>query len=150
MENKIHINYENIFEYSKDTIEYMFVDKAEVIPGQEAWGTKLSSHQDWYYKIHFPGDPIMPGVLVMEAIMTTGSFIIYTMEGKKELRLLFNESKNMKMYKSVRPGDVLNTHAVLNSYRLGVGKFTGEAFCEDGLVCKMEFTLIAPEEFPRR
>jgi len=150
MEDKVYINYENIFEYSKNTIEYMFVDKAEVIPGKEAWGIKLASHQDWYYKMHFPGNPIMPGILVMEAIMTTGSFVIYTMEGKKDIQLLFNESKSMKMYRSVRPGDILKTHAVLERYRLGVAKFIGEAFCEDELVCKMEFVLIAPEEFPGR
>lgn len=150
MEDKITINYQNIFEYSKDTMEYMFVDKAEVIPGVEAWGEKLASHQDWYFKIHFPGNPVMPGVFVMESIMTTGSFIIYTMEGKKDIILYFNESKNMKMYRSIRPGDIMKIHVVLEQYRYGVAKFHGEAFCEEELVCKMSFTLIAPEEFPKR
>lgn len=150
MEDRIYINYENIFDYAKDSIEYMFVDKAEVVPGKEAWGTKMSSHQDWYYKMHFPGNPIMPGVFVMEMIMTTGSFIVYTMENKKDIQLLFDGCKSIKMYKSVRPGDILKAHVELKKYRLGVGYFVGEAYVDDKLVCKMEFTLIAPEDFPKR
>ncbi len=150
MDEKIHIDYKNIFDYSKDTIEYMFVDKADVIAGREAWGTKLSSHQDWYYKMHFPDNPIMPGVFLIEMLMTTGSFIVYTMEGKKDIQLFYDGVKNMKMYNAVRPGDVINCHVVLKRYRLGVGLFEGEAYVDDKLICKMEFSLIAPDEFPRR
>lgn len=146
MENRIIIDYSNIFEYSKDTIEYMFVDRAEVIPGKEAWGIKLSSHQDWYYKIHFPGNPIMPGVFIMESLMTTGAFIINTMEGKKEVQFLFDSCKEVKIYKSVRPGDTINSHVKLVKYRLGVASFEAEAFVENNLICKMSFRLIAPSE----
>lgn len=149
MPEKVIINYNNIFQYTKNTLEYLFVDKAEVIPGKEAWGIKLASHQDWYYKMHFPGNPIMPGVFVMEAIMTTGSFVIYTMPEKKEVQLLFNSAKDVKMFRSVRPGDVINTHAVLERYRHGVANFRGKAMCENELVCQMSFTLIVPEEFVR-
>ena len=149
-DKKVLIDYENIFEYSKNTIDYMFVDKAQVVVGKEAWGQKLASMQDWYFKMHFPGNPIMPGVLIMEAIMTTGSFIIYTMDGKKDIQLLFNGCDSMKVYKGVRPGDILNTHAILEMYNRGVAKFYGEAFTDGDMVCKMNFVLIAPEEFPKR
>lgn len=150
MEERILVNYENMFDYVKNEVEYLFVDKAEVIPGKEAWGTKLASSQDWYFKIHFPGDPNMPGVFVMESIMTTGSLIVYTLPGKKDIKLLFNGCSEMKLFKSVRPGDVLKTHVVLERYRRGLAQFWGEAFCDDNLVCQMKFILIAPEEFPKR
>ena len=150
MDEKVLIDYRNMFEYAKDTIDYMFIDKAEVIPGKEAWGKKLASMQDWYFKIHFPGDPVMPGVFVMEAIMTTGSLAVYTISGKKDIKLLFNDCSNMKLFKSVRPGDILNTHAILEMYNRGVAKFYGEAFTDGGMVCRMNFVLIAPEEFPKR
>jgi len=146
----VSFNYANLFDYVKDPIEYLFIDKAEVIPGKEAWGQKLASMQDWYFKMHFPGNPIMPGVFVMESIMTTGSLIIYTMSGKKNIQLLFNSCEGMKMYHSVRPGDILKNHVVLERYRSGFAKFHGEAFVEDELACKMDFVLIAPEEFPKR
>ena len=140
MDEKVLIDYRNMFEYAKDTIDYMFIDKAEVIPGKEAWGKKLASMQD----------PVMPGVFVMEAIMTTGSLAVYTISGKKDIKLLFNDCSNMKLFKSVRPGDILNTHAILEMYNRGVAKFYGEAFTDGGMVCRMNFVLIAPEEFPKR
>lgn len=82
--------------------------------------------------------------------MTTGSLIVYTIEGKKDIRLLFNDCENMKLFRSVRPGDVLKSHVCLERYRYGVAKFSGEAFVDDELICKMKFVLIAPEEFPKR
>ncbi len=148
-EERLQLDYRNIMEYTKNTLEYLFVDKAEVIPGKEAWGTKLSSSQDWYYKMHFPGNPVMPGVLMEEVLQTTGSFIIYTMAGKKDIQL-FYDSSQMKMHHSVRPGDVITAHVVLDRYRLGVGKFHGEAYVGNKLICRTEFTLIAPKEFPGR
>ena len=149
-EEKISLDYRTLYDYVKVTVEYTFIDTAEVVPGREAWGQKLASTQDWYFKIHFPGNPIMPGVFIMESIMTTGSLIVYTMEGKKNIQLLFNGCESVKLYNSVRPGDILRTHVVLERYRSGFAKFDGEAFVDDKLVCKMKFILIAPEEFPKR
>ena len=147
MENeKVFLNYENIFEYTRNVMEYLMVDKVEVIPGESAEGEKLASTQDWYFKIHFPGNPVMPGVFIMEAIMQTGGFIINTMEGKKELPLLFDNCKSVKISRSVRPGDILKTHVKLLSYRRGIAKFEGEATANNAVICKMEFSLIAPSE----
>ena len=145
-----HFDYKNIYDYIKVTGEYTFVDKVDAIPGKEAWGTKLSSMQDWYYRMHFPGNPIMPGVFLIEMLQTTASLIIYSMEGKKDIQLLFHGVKNMRMYHSVRPGDVVKSHITLDGYRLGIASFTGDAYVDDKLICKAEFTLVAPEEIPRR
>lgn len=150
MEEKLLVNYENMFDYVKNTVEYLFIDKAEVIPGKEARGVKLASSQDWYFKLHFPGNPIMPGVFVMEAIMTTGSLIVYSMPEKKNIQLLFNGCEEAKFFGSIRPGDTMETHVVLDRYRYGVARFSGEAFRDGTRICQMRFTLIAPEEFPRR
>lgn len=147
MEKKV-LDYSEILEYSDPGIEYCFVDKAEVCPGEEAWGTKLASMQDWYFKFHFPGNPMMPGIFVMESIMMTGALAIHTLEGKKNLLLLFNGCKDMRMYRSVRPGDIVNTHVVIESYKHGVIKSYGEAYVENQIVCKLNFMHIAPDEMP--
>lgn len=145
MEEKIFIDYTNIDNYTRDPAEYRFVDKAEVIPGQSAIGTKLCSGQDWYFKIHFPNDPIMPGVFVMEGIMTTGSFALTTLWGG-ETRILFNGAKSVKFHSGVRPGDVLLLEAAIKSIHYGVIEFTGKASVEGRLVCTLEFTLVAPDK----
>lgn len=143
--NKIELDYRNILEYTKDVQEYLFVDKVTV-EGNKAVGRKVVSSQDWYFCIHFPGNPIMPGIFIMESIMQTGTFIVTTMPGKKEISLLFDSNESTKFYKGVRPGDTLKTSVEMLSYKRGIVKFVGEGYIEEELVCKMKFTLVVPEE----
>lgn len=146
MEKKLVLNYENMPEYFRQTADFIFLDKAEIVPGISAEGMKLASAQDWYFGMHFPGNPVMPGVFQMEALMQTGGLIINAMEGKKELTLMFGECKSVRIRKSVRPGDVLKTNVVLQSYRRGVAWFQAEAETNGEVSCTMQFSLVAPSE----
>lgn len=150
---KLVVDWKNMDKYTAVPMAYRFVDEVVVTPGEEAIGTKLVSSQDWYFKIHFPGNPIMPGVFLMEAMQQTGSFIITTMEDICSCEMLFQSCKAMRIYKAVRPGDILRTAVKLNSYRHGVAVFSGEAkiHCEeeDILACTMEFTLVLQKELLR-
>lgn len=151
---KILLDWSNMDQYSAVPIGYRFVDRAEVIPGVEAWGRKAVSTLDWYFKIHFPGNPIMPGVFLMELMQQTGMLIVTTMPEVSANILLFHACESMRMYGSARPGDLLSAHVVLESFRHGVAKFSGEVItCASGegvdtLVCKMRFSLILQEEIP--
>ncbi len=144
----IKIDWEDMDKYIADPLEYRFVDCVEV-EGEEAWGKKLASSQDWYFKMHFPNNPVMPGVFLMEALMQTGVFIITTRDEIKEKLMMFHACKSMRMFGSVRPGDVLNTHVVLKSYRNGIACYSGEASVDGTKVCAMEFTLVVPGELER-
>lgn len=146
MSETILINYKNKNEYFRQTEEYIFLDSIEVLPGKSARGYKNVTLQDWYFRYHFPGNPVMPGVFQMEALMQTGGLIINTMDGKKDLTLMFSECKNSRLYQTVRPGMVLNTEVELYSYKRGVAWLKGEARVGDQLSCSMQFSLIAPEE----
>lgn len=143
----IKIRWDQMESYTSVPIEYRFIDSAEVVPGQEAWGRKAVSSQDWYFKIHFPGNPLMPGVLLMEAIQQTGLLIVTAMPDTEEKVMLFHGCKNMRMFNSVRPGDMLRTHVVMDSFRLGVANFHGEVeidrFSEEKPLraCTMEFVM---------
>lgn len=148
-QESICINYENILDHAGVDMLYLFVDKAEVVPGREARGVKLASTQDWYFKLHFPGDPMMPGLFIMESIMITGSFILSALPDRKGKRILFNGCKDARIYRSVRPGDILESHVVLDSCKRGVAFFHGEAYVGKELVCRMGFTLTIPAEVPR-
>ena len=148
MEEKVLLIRENMQEYFRQSPEYIFLDYAEISPGKSASAVKMVSEQDWYFKYHFPENPVMPGVFQMEAIMQTGGLIINAMEGKKSLPLLFRSCKSVRIHKEARPGSILKTKTILNSYRRGVAWFQGEAFVGDEVSCTMEFSLIAPDEMP--
>lgn len=158
MEGKVekrYINWENMGEYSLIPIEYRFVDEAEVIPSKEAWGKKAFSSLDWYFKVHFPGNPLVPGVFLMEVLQQTGMLVVTTMPEVSERLLLFHSCEAMRMYCSVRPGDIVSAHVILDSYKLGVAKMHGEVVMhnqdtgEDKLVCSMCFTLLNEQELAK-
>lgn len=147
---KLLLDWSNMDTYTKVPIGYRFVDKVEVIPGKEAIGTKAVSSLDWYFKVHFPGNPVMPGVFLMEAMQQTGLFIVTTLPETKEKLMLFQGCKNMRMYKSVRPGDIIRTYVTLRSYRHGVADFEGKVNILEGdkeiLACTMAFTQIVESQ----
>lgn len=150
---KILVTWDRMDLYTSVPIEYRFIDTAEVIPGQEAWGNKAVSSQDWYFTMHFPGNPVMPGVLLMEVLQQTGLLAVTSIENMKEKVMLFQGCKNMRMFHSVRPGDLLKTHVVLDRFRHGIGEFHGEAVIErlgeekSLKACTMEFTMVLKSQF---
>lgn len=145
-DERIKIDWSTIEKYSDIPIEYRFIDYAEIIPGRSGEGVKNASSQDWYYRIHFPGNPVMPGVFIMEAIQQTAMLIVTTMPGMSSTPLLFCSCKNMRLYHSVRPGMVLKTKVTMKSFRHGVAEFHGEAYVDDAmhsdLICIMDFVLV--------
>jgi len=147
MSSKIHLDREhNMYNYFRQTSEYIFIDRIDVEPGVCAEGEKKVEESDWYFQYHFPSNPIMPGVFQMEALMQTGGLIINTLEGKRELKLYFGECKSVRINESVRPGDILKTVVNLKSYRRGIAWFDAKAMVGEKISCKMQFSLIAPDE----
>ena len=151
----ILIDWRNMEQYSSIPIGYRLVDQAIVIPGKEAFGRKAVSSLDWFFKVHFPGNPIMPGVFIMEVMQQTGMLIVTTMRESKTDILLFHSCESVRMYRGVRPGDMLSSHVVLESFRHGVAKFNGKVtICdtekgEEKTVCTMKFVLISEKDIEK-
>lgn len=144
----IELKWNELENYIADPIEYRFVDEIRV-GENKAFGRKMVSSQDWYFKMHFPGNPVMPGVFVMEALMQTGVFIITTRNLYSEKLMMFHACNSMRMYGEVRPGSVLDTEVTLTSWRGGIAKYEGKAFVENRKICEMNFTLIMPSELKK-
>ena len=142
----MYLDYKSIFDYTQVTMEYLFIDKADIEPGKSGHGSKHCSMQDWYFKIHFPDNPIMPGVLIMESIMETGTLILSTMPDKKKKYIMFCACDNVKITGEVRPGDILETDVELLKYRRGVAKLNGKAYVKNKEIAKMDFTLVVTDE----
>ena len=87
---------------------FLMIDEVEeFIPGENCIAYKNVSVDEWYFKGHFPGNPIMPGVLIVESLAQAGAVAILSMEENKGKNALFGGINNMKFKKMVVPGDRL-------------------------------------------
>ena len=87
---------------------FLMIDKVEeYVPGESCTAYKYINEDEYYFKGHFPGNPIMPGVLMVEALAQTGAVAILSMEENKGRNALFGGINNLKFKKQVIPGDTL-------------------------------------------
>ena len=87
---------------------FLMIDRVEeYIPGESAVAYKNVTMNEPFFEGHFPGNPIMPGVLITEALAQTGAIAILSMEENKGKNALFGGIDKMKFKKMVVPGDVL-------------------------------------------
>ena len=87
---------------------FLMIDEVEeYVPGESCIAYKNVDENEWYFKGHFPGNPIMPGVLITESLAQAGAVAILSMEENKGKNALFGGINNMKFKKMVVPGDRL-------------------------------------------
>lgn len=108
----------------------------DVVPNESAVGIKNVTINEPFFNGHFPGAPVMPGVLIVEAMaQTAGALVVHSagkaLEGKLVYFLAIDEAR---FRKPVMPGDQLHIHVTKEQNRRNVWKFRGEARV-DGVVC---------------
>ena len=82
--NKISLNKNEIYDYQKNREPYLFLDFAtEIIPGKSAKGYKDLKKDEWFFKVHWPNDPNMPGMLQIEALVQMSALSILSLPGNK-------------------------------------------------------------------
>ena len=124
---------------------FLMIDEVEeYIPGQSAIAYKYVDENEWYFKGHFPGNPIMPGVLIAESLAQTGAVAILSMEENKNKNALFGGIDKMRFKKMVVPGDKLKLEVKIIKQKGPIG--IGEALATvDGKVAakgELTFALI--------
>ena len=120
----------------------LLVDKVtELKLGESAVGIKNVTFNEPFFQGHFPTKPIMPGVLIVEAMgQTAGVIVSKTMNLEKSGGLVyFMAMDGVKFRKLVEPGDVLRMKVSKEKSRGNVWRFHGEAYVEDNLVAEASF-----------
>ena len=110
-------------------------------------GIKNVTINEPFFQGHFPGNPIMPGVLICEALAQVGAVLLLGMEENKGKLGVFTGINNFKFRKQVVPGDTLELSAELITYRHGMGKANVEAKVDGKTAAKgeMSFAVIENE-----
>lgn len=120
---------------------FMLLDTVEELtPGVRAVAKKCVSYNEPYFQGHFPQEPVMPGVLIIEALAQTGAVTILSLAENKGKTAYFAGINTAKFKKKVVPGDVLmlETEIVRQKGPIGVGKAT--ATVEGKIVAQAEIT----------
>ncbi len=118
---------------------FLLVDELiELIPGEKAVGIKYVREDEYFFKGHFPEKPIMPGVLIVEAMAQTGAVAALSVPEFKGKIALFAGIKDAKFREQVLPGDVLRMEVELSTFRRGIGTGSGKAYKGDKLACSAE------------
>lgn len=128
---------------------FLLVDRiVELVEGKSAIGLKNVTINEPHFQGHFPSFPIMPGVLIVEAMaQTAGSLVVKTLGEKAEGKIVFFMSvEEAKFRKPVVPGDALYIHIEIIKGRGAIWKFKGVAKVDDNVHAEAVFTAMIMNE----
>ena len=142
-EEKIY-NIDEIMKMLPHRYPFLLIDRLIVEePGERGIGIKNLTMNELFFQGHFPGNPIMPGVLQIEAMAQTAGCIVMAAESDYEERkrgVLFMSIDGVKFRKPVRPGDQLKMYLEKIKVRRNIFVFKGVSKVDDEVVSEAELT----------
>ena len=118
---------------------FLLIDKIiEVEPGKKIKAVKYVRQDEYYFKGHFPANPIMPGVLIVETIAQAGAVLALMMPENKGKLVLFAGIDRARFKRIVKPGDELTVKVELENFKRNIGKAKGMAMVGNDTACTVE------------
>lgn len=148
MENNtiLKLDIDGICSYIKNRPPLLMIDSAEVDPGKGSTAIKQLAIDEWYFACHFPGNPIMPGVLQLETLFQTSALAMKTIEGNKDKTSNISRVLGASFFKPILPGYRLKIVTELGDYRHGITRVKGKILHDEEVMCSAEFILAIPED----
>jgi 3-hydroxyacyl-[acyl-carrier-protein] dehydratase len=128
---------------------FLLVDRiVEIEPGKRAVGIKNVTYNEPFFPGHFPGRPIMPGVLIVEAMAQTAGVLVFNSLPEEERKKLvfFLGMDNVRFRKPVIPGDQLRMELEITRHRQSIWGFKGKALVDGNVVAEGDLLAMIGEE----
>jgi 3-hydroxyacyl-[acyl-carrier-protein] dehydratase len=126
---------------------FLLVDRIiEMEPGIRALGIKNVTINEGFFQGHFPEQPIMPGVLILEALAQVAGVLAFSSEASEGRSVYFMSIERAKFRRPVLPGDQLKLEVKILQRRGNVWKFSGSAVVEQKLATEAEFTAMVTDK----
>jgi 3-hydroxyacyl-[acyl-carrier-protein] dehydratase len=120
---------------------FLLIDEVlELEPGERVLARKRVREDEWYLRGHFPGRPVMPGVLIVEAMAQTGAVAVLSEEENRGRLALFAGIDDTRFKRIVEPGDELELECTLEQVRGPVGKGKASATVDGQLAARGTLT----------
>lgn len=152
-QKEIGLDIREIMNYLPHRFPFLLVDRiVKLVHNQYVDAYKCVSINEPFFQGHFPNLPVMPGVLILEALAQAGGFLVLTNNSnfvKENSIFLFTGIENVRFRKPVTPGDRLDLHCELIRKRMQLWKMRGIASVDGALVAEAELTgaVMAREDF---
>lgn len=135
------LNQEQIKKIIPQREPFLMIDEVEnYVPGESCIAYKKVREEEYYFKGHFPGNPIMPGVLIVESLAQTGAVAILSMEENKGKNALFGGIDKLRFKKQVVPGDTLKLQVKIIKRKGPIGIGEAIATVDGKVAAKGELT----------
>ena len=139
------LNCVELLEYQPNRYPFLMIDHVtEVLPGKYAKGYKHLTNNEWYFPVHFPGGPNMPGALQLEALAQMLTVAITTLPGLKG-KVTHALQHTVRFRKEVLPGQSFVIHTEVLSWNRGICKGKGIAYTEGEIACEADMLITIPE-----
>lgn len=133
------MNKEQIMEIIPHRDPFLLIDEVtEMEIGKTIRAVKYVREDEYYFKGHFPAEPVMPGVLIVETLAQAGAVAVLSMPENKGKIAYFGSIKNAKFREKVSPGDELRLEVTLDRMRSRAGAGLAKAYVGDKLACECE------------
>jgi 3-hydroxyacyl-[acyl-carrier-protein] dehydratase len=140
--------------FGRDVIEsliphrapFLLVDEiVELEPGKRVVGRREIREDDWWFPGHFPGRPVMPGVLTIEAIAQCGAVAVLSDPANAGKIPFFGGIDDCRFKRIVEPGDILTLECEFVRFRSPIAKGQGRALVGDELAAEAMLTVFVAE-----
>jgi 3-hydroxyacyl-[acyl-carrier-protein] dehydratase len=153
LNHPIALGIEDIQKLIPHRYPFLFIDRLIIMElGSYAIGHKNISFNEWYFQGHFPSHPILPGVLIVEAMaQSAATLVMKTLKENSDLEfknpiVYFMSIEQAKFRKPVIPGDILELHVQKERQRGHIWKFKGKAVVADTITDEASFTAMIIED----